>query len=43
MDDAAARSDADPGSLKTVAGDAAMQYADQGSTVANTYSEKHTD
>ena len=42
VDEAALRSDADPGSLKTVAMDAAMQYADQGSNIANSYSEKHT-
>ena len=43
MDEAALRSDADPSSLKGVNMDAAMQYADQGAKVADTYSEKHTD
>ena len=43
MDEAALRSDADPGSLKSTSMDAAMQYADQGSTIANSFSEEHTD
>lgn len=43
VDEAALRSDADPGSLKSTSMDAAMQYADQGSNIANSFSEKHTD